>query len=113
MIFENDTPIKGHKLKYTGNNGSKALAHLAEKYFNKVEEKPLSHKTTDANQVIYNKNRSREQQQTLKSNQADINELNDRIYYKEIPKIKDDILNRYAEMKYDKYSNFDEKLNSK
>lgn len=108
MIFENDTPIKGHKFKYIASNGSKAIAHLAEKYFNKVEEKPKS--LSNTNQVIYNRNKSREQQ-TYKSNQAEANELNDRIYYREIPKIKDDILNRYAEIKYDKYSNFDEKIN--
>ena len=111
MIFENDTPIKGHKLKYIANNGSKAIAHLAEKYFNKVDEKPksLSYKfenNNKNNQVIYNRDKSKEYQ-ISSANQAEINELNDRLYHKEVPKIKDDILNRYAEIKYDKYTNFE------
>jgi len=84
-------------------NNTKAIAHLAGKYFSKHDQNVALGKDVDKNQVIYNRDKS-------KNNQAEVAELNSRIYFKEIPKIKEELLNRYAEIKYDKYSNYDSKL---
>ena len=103
-LFENDTPIKGHKLKYISNvvgggAGSKAIASLAERYFTKVDDQILTKKaiSNQANigPVIYNRGNQPYLSAPKTYNQTDSNQLNGRVYYKDVLKNNHDMYKKY------------------
>jgi hypothetical protein len=60
MAFADDTPIKGHKLKYMSSTSSNMIAQLAERYFARVNVKESSGGELDKKVVSSNKNEDQE-----------------------------------------------------
>jgi hypothetical protein len=85
VVFENDTPIKGHKIKYIS-NGCSAITQLAERYFTRtdsnnkeVEPKPDS-----------NTKKLQFQAPTVNYYEQTEHELNGKVYCKVTPKVNDE-----------------------